>query len=614
MGDINILDLAPYVKANFSDLYHINLEFTYNQDTEIKKVLFATFDEEIAISDAVFDQLFDKSYANLIQQVGQYVDEVLLDSSKNSLFPNFNSYLIQGASVILGMHATDHLLAINRLETYISKNKKGIEIYRIKSEITRRNQFTNLYMKIRNSTKSLVIVEKTESMGVSLLESLIDSLHTILTEDPSKRITVLFCMSSNFKPLNRLLPISVSTRMHYNKLIVSEVEDISRNLDQYLINMNCNRFSIGSNLVETIASDFAFRDPTLANLKYIYQYCLFHHFRKTHTVANLNKKDLVKLLKSHPSLIKTIKSLDSVVNYNTNRDWTSNTTVASFCVEQSAICQAHDKFIKNQIAYYFYLLKDDLGQNFPSDLNDLYSESMNHDGLACSFKFADAVQKLKSYPINSILKRIDKALLNCKKDSTKDKNDVYTIFTKFKGKFENNDDSKQLVFEFINSLLEHAQLLINPLKLPLSELLYCDDTVTIRKRLMPMTRYDVFKAPEVTKSYFDAIYSSILRYKEEVSEADLYDEFKHFMEEKKHINEFDARKIYDSKAMTPNKRARRSVRFENIDKSSDNGTNLDEGLLKAIFIDTLENIEQQGLIKRTSKDSKKGMLRRHVWP
>lgn len=614
------IDLTS-IPSDFSEeLLKVQLDF--NEERQILSLIQARYLQQRDLSRAHSDRWLYKTNADLIEQIDQFIDKSFGDEKK-ALFRDVKSTQIHPASLILGMHASDHPPTLDMIERHINKEKPLIKIVRIKGGSIKKASLIETLTSVKDQKHLLVIIEQTEIVERTILNFLILYLYTMLTEGESRRLVVMFCLSSNCKDITQLLPTDTRNRLAKITTIVKEPRDGVLNMQSWLLEADDIVFEIGSNMMNLMYDNVLDVDASVENLRYIYQYAMFEHYSSYASLLTSAPKELAKLVKSHSHLVSFIKNLKSVKDSGelSTVDWRDRMEVAKYCRKRIEYLKCYHEYVWTQFYHYLNLLRDETDQAFPSRLNDIYSEFMAHDDLGQSINFADAISKIPRYPVESIVKRISLCTQEHVKSSNSIKcEDVYSILVVYKEKLENNDDCKPILKELADKLLKHSQILKNPLKMPLNEALYFNKSEIVRKRALPSTRFDALNDYLDKSNHFGILYRLIHNHVEEISAADLFNDFKDAVETdcQEELNSPEVPEVPPKKVKKLCRRGTRaSTRITNVPQQEVKKrvvvNKFDDGLLKAIFVDLIDCMERQGLVKLDRRRSKNGIIRRSVW-
>lgn len=572
----------------------------------IEAMLLRKYREERQTFSESCERLFDKIHQETFEKIDSFVNEAI---TEETLFPGQNAYLLQAATLILGLHTSDHHYTLDKLESHFDSGKV-VETFRIKPKrFQRRTDLIESINKVRDVDRLLVIVEQTEILDAFMLECFIDSLYNMLILSDDKRILILFCMSGSFMPISSLLPVSVMNRMAHKAIIVNDVDDITQDLERKLIANDGLSMKLGHRLISFMYMSFTEKDASIMHLKYLIENCLFEHYSSDLTIVNLPKESITKVLNQNHDMINRLKRLKSLKNCDMI-DWKSVNSIVNFCTQQTEELQKYHKYLAVNINYMFELLKDQHVDGIITDLSDIYQQLLKHDNLSQSSEIYDQIINFKKYSPEAILKRIKSALRHQASLEYKGSFDIHKTLTKYLARLENNENCKEIVVALIKDLLQNAASLKNPLKLPLSELIYFDDIDLIMSMTMPATRNSIIECKHLTnKNYYEVLLDTLQGFPEEVNVADLFEEFKNSAKEEKLIILEASVKEMAEVVKKDQKRSKRSVHY----KVDENEVEESDELMRAIFTDLIDGMELQGIVKRYANESKQGILKRMCW-
>lgn len=579
-----------------------------DEDGEIEKLCINQYQEQKLILEELFEGWLQETNAALIEEIDSFIRISLGD--KNDPFRHVSSKIIHAAQVVLGMRSSDNKPTLDMIHNHVITKNQNFQIIRINQDFSKKNDLIAVFGEVKRSKQLFLIIEQTETIELSLLEILINYLGTI-----NAQIMILFCMISSASK-EKLSQLDLRSRMRVITSIVKKSPENFLNLQSRLLKTNEFKFRFGHNMVDLIYDNFIQCDPTIAQLKYLYEYAMFEHFMKHTSLVTLDRKYLIKVIKPGGRLVNIIRSLKSVKRKESaNVDWKSVDSISQFCLRSTEAISKNHEFLVDQIECYLILVKDETNIGFPSFLSDIFGELWNYESLNQSHSFMEALAKLRKYSNESILRRIEAVMANCSViTSKKDYLYVQSILSKYKKKLENNNNCKETREELTTSLQEHAKLLKSPKTFPLYEAIYFDDHSTMI-RTIPYSRTDFFKSNVDPNNHYIILCNLINNSPEEISKLDLYNEFKQAVVDLNPSQMVEAQNVLKTRTKA-NKCLRRSTRTSNITLTKNITTNdefKDEGLLKAIFIDLIESMELQGLIKTDNRKSKTGLIKRVVW-
>lgn len=606
----------------------IELDFDYGKDRSVLKLSRTIYEEQDAAIEEHFSHWLQESNKPLLSDVSQFVYKSL-QADETTLFDNFNSRIIHPATIILGMQASDYMPTIELISAHIGSQYKSLRVIHIGPTLCKKTHLLALFEEVPEQCRQLMfIIEQAEVFDGFLLETLVHSLYNRLQSKKIDRALILFCMSGGWRSVFQIIPLDSMNRMRNMTTIVKQRNDIVKELRDRLMDVDqLECFKLGPELIETVYDNFLEKDPSIMGLRYIYKYALFCHTFSVPPVATLSKPTLTNAIKANRSIVTRLRILDSIVNApeDVKINWTCASDVAAFCTKQVKHLIEYHNLFKTQLHYYYILLRDETQEKFPSRENDVYIELIMNDDLGHSSEFYNAVSNIRTYPIASLMRRIDQCISDTRPIPPRftKKHDIINELVRFKSKAVNNDDYADLVKDLISACLLHAQTIVNPFKIPLHELVYFNDAKIMMRRNLPSTRFSALRHFPKAEQYFNIIYTMIENSNEEMSMSDLFSDFMQSVEESTQKADHET-SIISRADNSPTKKqrvevrkSRRStIRFSMPAKEAEvvkKKPDLDEGLLKAIFLDVIDTIQQHGLVKLDNRRSKKGILRKTIW-
>lgn len=595
----------------------VDLEFNYGHDKSIRKYSHQMFARQKQQINKLFSDWLQEINSNLLNDIELFVKESL---STTGLFEQTKCSFLHAANVILGMPSADYAPTLDSIEQHINDIYDDLKVLRIESGLSKKSNLLEALSQIRGEASVLVIIDRTETIDPPLLKSLTDSLYELLRETSADRVIVLFCMSNSSHTIEKILPIRIRTLMNNVKTIVKDPGEVFKQTSAKILMNGDFSFNLHPKTIDAIRNDFIYNDPSVTNLKYLCQCSLFYHYIKNKSypknsaILLLPQTQLAKILKSEPDLISSIKELKSMNSKVINGcNWNDANAVASLCCNLIQELRNYHQFILGQMLHYLDMILDTTGAGF-DDLNDIYNRLVDYDDFGHSPMFVSEISNLQKYPTASILERLEKSTsYKMKFPKLKGKfTDVHSILMEFKEKLINNDNSRDIVIELINRLLKHTQELKNPLKMPLNEVLFYYDLESLENRALPNDWAFTPKDFIDRLTPFGILYDLIQAGAEEISAVDLFNDFKCRFEE------LERRKLMDIKLSSSGVKLKvRPKKLRNTTvpiRINDNSEEIiDEGLLKALFLDLLIDMENMGLLKSDKKMSAKGTVKVCHW-
>lgn len=591
--------------------------------TSADYLLHQQYQRELEKSNNVFSDWVAETNSQLIEDIFKFIDSSLECSSP--LFPNLSHANINVASVLLGIHTSDHELTLDLIRKKISRTYKLVQIARVEPDIDKKSSVISKFEDYLESNQLLVLIEQTEKMDLHVLEFMMLYLLSKLDRDLKKKalttILVIFCKSSTRFPVERLFNRQISSRMLFATTIIKDPKINAQSLFQSLFDSENTNLILGPRVRDHIELVFTSKDPSVFLIQRMWRYILHLHYNKYTSLAPSLNEDALKQLSKEIHLLDMLKNLESMkyLRKDLKIDFDDPKVMLKFCKHQLKYLRQYDNFIKLQMYSYYELIQDKATDGFPSSINDIYSHLVkkgNFD-LGSSRKFIDCISSLDKYKLDSLNKRIDSALKRGIMPKTKivDLEDVNSILNGYRNKLTPESDPKKTLTELKNRLIRHTSILKNPINIPLSEMVYFNDIEPLI-RLNLTQRKLVRECQEGYSRNFNLLTRLIDNCKEEINLADLYDEFKNAAESRP-SNKKNLTEIVDDG--NRNRKQRKSARIskhvvpiqpievvQEVEEDDDN-------LLRMQFQDILADQELHGFIKRDSRTSKKGKTQRIIW-
>lgn len=515
--------------------------------------------------DDYFHEWFNELHGEFLQEAEKFVSLALDDKSP---YASFNSERIHQATFVLRFDLNDHQAIINSIDNRLDKCFKGLDIVRLKQSLSKKKELVELFCEIKESKRLLVIVEQTETLVNSCLQNdLIKLLYGMLDEEQDRRILVMFCMSSSSLNITQAFTIDSRRIMkNYGTITGSTMTETAKSIESKFLKDD-RIFHFGPEVIQFIHGNYVLYNASFCHFRYLYQQAVLLQLSRPVSLIHLPKKQLVSVLKSSPYLIESIRSLESMKKYGTKINWRDTCSIANFCKDSLAKLQTYHEFCMRQLECYFTLMEDPAGIEFPSALQELYMNLIYNDSLGNSEELLKAFYRFGKSSREVLLGRIRKTLQLRKSEQIEKLEDVRDILENFEARLENNDNQDKISNELIRALSKHSEKLISPLKLPLNEAYYFDDLKQLKERTLLLTR-KYFHRGTGREDAMSILYELVMQSTETINSKDLYEEF--------------AEKMKD----------------------------VDGHFIKPTFIDLIETMEHQGLLRA----DRKGILIRCEWP
>jgi hypothetical protein len=353
--------------------------------------------------------------------------------------------------------------------------------------------------------------------------------------------------------------------------IVKNDKDTCKSTLSVLLRGDNLKVKLGPNTMYYIYLYSVNADSSITNVKYMHCYSILEHYSRLERLPQLTEKDYEKLEKKHQSLCDDL------------------------------LCFA-------------ILLHE--SKSWPEDAAEIYDELGSHNVLSESQSFFDAVNGLKKIPHDRLVKRLDnveKEFASSKHESLTKLSAAAVIFS-YKDKIINNKDCHDIVGQFTRDLMNYARCITCVFK-------GCDDFY-IRNREAMMTECStssrgckkMLDAFSDESSYFGIIFKRLLCSSFQVGAGELCDEVLGDFEELMIAQKPNDRTRQSSAA--PSKRSRRQTTIRatrKCDERENAGATEKNGLARAIFVDMIDSMEHQGIVKLDPR-AKGKVIKRLAWP
>lgn len=553
------IDLCPAIPPHFYEEI-INRPFEYGEDESLGEILDKRYNKFQRDSDALFEKWLRQSNKELLKNIDEFKRNAL-DSKKSKYFDKAPE-TINIATVVLGMQSSDHLPTIDMIEEQIARDPNNIQILRLQSDLNKR-ALLNIFEEGGLKRHILVIVERAETFKPALLESVILVLSDALRGGKTATAMLMICMSGSWRNMTQTLPPEIVNRVSKVVQLVKDPQETIKGMVLDLLRSDDETFKLGPNLFSMIDYDFLERDASLANLKYLYQSAMFEHLSSPISVLASTKDQLKTVPKSE--IIDLLLELPSV-----KKTAIKNVNPVLYCTTCCTEIAKNHKFLMNQIRYYFALIRDETKINMPSHVQDIYLEVSRHEDLGQSESIYDAIERLRGFPADRIRSRLISST-STYFENVEDFVDIYASLLAFEMRLKTEENKLAVISDLITRLHSHSKQLKNPMRLPINEAIYFNDESLMRRRVLPSFRHDALAVFTKESTLIGILYKLIHESTETISLTDLYEDFKDKLNLK------------------------------------------DESLVKAIFIDLIDCIEYQGLIKCERRSGRKDFMKKFVW-
>lgn len=548
-------------------------EWNLDQFINVRRALRLEYLRQKLVSDEAFGQKILNANSEIIKRFENFISKSLAahQRSCSSLDTNV-THLIHAAKLIFGLQTNDNELTLKQIEEHTRSIYPEVHTERIRPMSKSTHLFASLE-RHKYSAHFLLIIQQTELFEQQLLRRLIALLHS--RSHYGGNSMVLFCTSDK----STKLPVQ-------NMGYLGKVEEIYRTndaidlsvADSLLIGEN-SKFKIGGQLIDIIDENVACFEPSIMNYRYLYQYSMFEHYCKISSIFSADRQVLRCLLKGQPNLVGNLLMMGSLKDKPIIQEMRKSSnvveTATAFCDELVSNLLNTHMYTCSQLICYFEMIVDESKTGKFASLLDLYEELIKYDDLGQSAEFLEKIRGLTKYATDRLIRRIERA--NCVRNKkslgyeAKDE-DVLDILNSYRNKLMNNDNCDKVRKDLVDDLMKHSQLIINPTRKELHEAIYYSDYRTLNSRCIPYTRNSTYWIEGCFKDL--ALLNSIIQESpEEMSLMDLFDEFT----------------VIRSKTKPNNGEA--------------------NDMEATIFIDLINSMEYQGLIKRDGK----GRIKRLIW-
>lgn len=544
------------------------------------------FIEQAGLARKRFGKQLQTINRKIITELDTFIDSSI-DCDSRHLFATGRTERMHGAVLYLDMQTTDHEPTFDCIENHIKTRRRSMYVIRIGRDLIRKRGLLELLETCKNFSQIFVLIEQAETLNVSLTNTLIGHFRGRLQDDesPAQVVLMLFCLSAKIQDL------ALDATNCFGKItsIVRDKDLDSKDVLESLLRNEGSKFKIGANLLTLIYHCFIECDNSITNLSLMYIYAMYEYY------SHLDNCEISSDGKKHKTSHSTSnKGLDSALKY-------------------------HD-FICDQMYYYQELLQD--RGKFPDDVTYIYDELFAHDELAHSIDFIDAIKGIIKFPRQAILRRIEQVEKKFHDfgKTKKNNDDVVEILSKYKERIDNNEDCDIIVTNLVDELLEHARVLKNPNSLGHGHIYY-NDSDAINDHILRSSRNNKrqIRCYHDDSTYFGALFNQILDSPGHISINDLFNDVLPSLRE---LIRTDRTQLVASskgprrKFTTPRKSIRTTPVKAAATRPDVSKTLSDEdeiGLAKAIFIDLIDCMEQNQLIKIDKRSIKGSMIKRLVW-
>jgi hypothetical protein len=559
--------------------YYENLlqkEFTYDREVRERLHVQQEYLEQRKLTEELHQQRFVNVVSNAIEGVKNFVTKSL-DLNGTALF-NKQSEQIHGEQLLLDMHISDHEMTFVMIEKAVKKLVPGMHTLRFKAHQAKKRSITDLMEPCRQAKRVFIIIEQAESLSRVLTEALVGHLKNRLSDEtsPTDAIMVLFCLS-----LSQLRSYPFNSMHCFGRMKgirKHDVDDGKLSLYDLLRSRNL-KVKLSPETLDFINLYSTHEDPSITSIKYLHCFSIFEHYHSLYEDDLLSEKDFKNLEHEHQSLCDDLQCL-------------------------AIFLQEKDKW--------------------PLDVTDIYEELGLYDDLAESEEFFNACQGIKKIPHDRLvarLERVEKEFGN--RLATNDKHpttSTISILLSYKDKIANNKDCQDIVKQMIDDIMNYAQTI---------QCSICDRPnfyfngrssliahCLTSSRSNEMLRYHLNE-----NTYYGVLLNKILHSTGQIAAAELFDEVS---ADFKRIMSLDT--IPDTKTRqepssqpSPPKRSRRLTTIRATRRCKEHNGKQDDkdderdGLARAIFVDMIDSMEHQGIVKLDPRTRGK-VIKRLAWP
>lgn len=572
----------------------LNYEYTsLYKSRKLKARLLSQFKEQSNVLENIFDEWFIKANQQLVEHILAFVNQ----SIEPQYFVSHDDQTVMHVTTaVLGHEVSDHGPILDYLERELVTKRSDVTRFRLKKDDCSKklHELFDIFRQLVKESleKLLVIVENTESIDIDSLSNLFEEIHLGVDAGKCKLIMVLFCSSTNVRPVRKLISQGSQRLVKFFPTIKKAAD--RRYIQDLQIALFTNpevKYKLDLSLTILLFELFSERDPSLLNLKYLFKLAFFLHCRKIVTVLTFDEKTLAKS-KYHNIIIDALRSTESLSATKDKIDWI-NSKKSLLLLRQSIVSLSeYILFLDTQTKYLYELLKDQTGNAFPDSPKSIY-DSILASHIPDSPNLQDTLASCHKWDPSTIGKRVQSAIEKIGRLSTpaKHRRDVYDIFKNYLDKIENNPGLlAKLTSSFIDDLIDHSKTLVNPTKWACSEAVYFSDKDLFKQRC-GSSRHALL--PDLLNDTdFGRIYKTIHEGENTINLADV---FFHFDLSKEFVDETKTKK---------KKTSRKSVKEEEK-------TKLDKSLLLSIFKKSLEDMVYMGLIDINTR--KRPTIRKILW-
>lgn len=545
-------------------------DFKYNEDVRRRVNVTREFEEQKRLAEELHHRRSVRLISDAIEGINKFVSKSLqLDGP--GLFERQRDQL-HGETLFLDMHISDHEMTFAMIEKSVKKLVTNLHVLRLKANLARKRSIPELMEPSKQSRRIFIIVEQAECLSRNLTNTLVGYLKNRLSDEtsPTDAVMILFCLSIKIQTL----PFDNMHCFGRMKGISKHSEETSRDRLNELLRSRNLKVKLAPDTLDFINIHSLNADSSITSICFLHCYCIFEHYQKLEEEDLLSKKEFEKLEYKHQALCDDI--------------------------------QCYARFLEEKDVW-------------PEDVSDIYEELGRLDDLSLSTDFFNAIHGVRKIPHDRLVKRLQRVeddfaeLIDHKKQT---KRNALTIMLSYKEKIINNKDDKDVVAQLIDDLMKYAR----NIRCPFNEhpnFYYNDRKSLIRGCFSSSRNYNELVEMRYLdqSTFFGILFSKILQSPGQIAAGELCEEvlpdFKELIKR--------TRKSVDKKqssAPSPPKRSRRltTIRASRKcdDKREDSSDEID-GLARALFVDVIDCMEHQGIVKLDAR-AKGKIIKRLAWP
>lgn len=560
------INLTRIKEGNYYDSI-LSRKFDY--DTEVKER--KDVKQEFSSQKLVAEKLYHEKSAELISAAVEGVKDFVTKSMNlkgTNLFDKTEGQ-IHGEVLHLDMQLSDHEMTYTFIEKAVKKLVNNLHIIRLKANQARKRSISELMEPTRQSRRIFLIVEQTECLSRVLTETLVGLLKNRLSDEtsPTDTIMILFCLSLRIKAL----PFDNLHCFGRMKGIHKQTDQSKVGYLEILLRSRGLKVKLGPNVLDFIYEHSLHTDSSITNVKYLHCYAIFEHYQRLNAESLISQAEYEELESQHQLLCDNILSLSL--------------------------------FLKDK-------------DKWPTDATDLYSELESYSDLSKSHDFFDSLQSLRKISHDRLVKRFENVENQFGNLVTKSKKVVkqnaVSILSSYKDKIGNNRDCDEILLQLINDLMKYAKNIRSPFNEQRN--FYFNNVRSLETGCFTASR----RAEELSEtylnesSYFGILFKRILNSPGNIAAAELCDEVLEDFKKLITIQESTTEKRQDP---VETKRSRRKTTIRASRKSMGRETSEEErdGLARAIFVDMIDSMEHQGIVKLDAR-AKGKVIKRLAWP